>query len=132
MSKIDLQARRFGQLYESSISRLLAVQAERRGDAIAITSPGRVPLTYGRLYTQVAETVRALNAAGMGRQDRVALVLPNGPEMAVAFLAVAAGAAAAPLNPDYRSAEFDFYLTDLRAKALITLAGMDSPARAVA
>jgi amino acid adenylation domain-containing protein/non-ribosomal peptide synthase protein (TIGR01720 family) len=69
---------------------------------------------------------------GLGCHDRVALVLPNGPEMAVACLAVAAGAACAPLNPAYSADEFDFYLTDLQAQALIVQVEMDSPARAVA
>ena len=60
------------------------------------------------------------------------MVLPNGPEMAAAFLAVACGATTAPLNPAYRGDEFDFYLSDLNAKALMIQQGMDSPARAVA
>ena len=68
----------------------------------------------------------------VGRHDRVALVLPSGPEMAVAFLAVASGATCAPLNPAYSANEFDFYLTDIHAKALIVQAGIDTPARAVA
>jgi acyl-CoA synthetase (AMP-forming)/AMP-acid ligase II len=76
--------------------------------------------------------VATLNAIGMGRNDRVAIVLPNGPEMATAFLAVAAGATSAPLNPAYHANEFDFYLSDLNAKALIIQSGMDSPAIAVA
>ena len=57
-----------------------------------------------------------LNALGIGRGDRVAIVLPNGPEMATAFVAVACGATTAPLNPAYRAEEFDFYLTDLRPR----------------
>ncbi|MGH7831557.1 MAG: AMP-binding protein, partial [Candidatus Binatia bacterium] len=89
-------------------------------------------LTYTRLWSHAAEVVRRLNSLGVGRNDRVALVLPNGPEAAAAFLAVACCAAAAPLNPAYRANEFDFYLSDLNAKALIVQAGIDSPARAVA
>jgi acyl-CoA synthetase (AMP-forming)/AMP-acid ligase II/acyl carrier protein len=69
---------------------------------------------------------------GLSRHDRVALVLPNGPEMAVAFLAVAASATCVPLNPAYRANELEAYLTALRAKALIVQAGMNAPARAVA
>ena len=69
---------------------------------------------------------------GIGRNDRVAIVLPDGPEMAVTFVAVAAGATSAPLNPAYRANEFDFYLSDLNAKALVVQAGIESPARAVA
>ncbi len=77
-------------------------------------------------------TVQSLNAMGIGRGDRVAIVLPNGPEMAAAFIAIACGATTAPLNPAYRAEEFDFYLSDLNAKALVILDGMESPARAVA
>jgi amino acid adenylation domain-containing protein len=76
--------------------------------------------------------VQTLQAVGLGHNDRIALVLPNGPEMAVAFLAVAACATCVPLNPAYRVNEFDSYLTGLHAKALIVQAGMNSPARAVA
>jgi acyl-CoA synthetase (AMP-forming)/AMP-acid ligase II/acyl carrier protein len=73
-----------------------------------------------------------LSAFGLGREDRVALVLPNGPEMATAFLGVACSAACAPLNPDYRSEELDFYLSDLGVKAVVVEANRDSPARAAA
>lgn len=73
-----------------------------------------------------------LNQIGLGRNDRVALVLPNGPEMAVAFLSVTAAATCAPLNPAYRTSEFDFYLSDLKAKALLVQKGQDSPAVAAA
>ena len=66
--------------------------------------------------------------AGIGPGDRVAIVLANGPEMAAAFLGVAAHASAAPLNPAYRVDEFAFYLEDLRASALILEASADGPA----
>src|SRR6185437_6119376 len=69
---------------------------------------------------------------GIGRNDRVAIVLPNGPDMAAAFVAIACGATTAPLNPAYRTEEFDFYLSDLNAKALVIQAGMESPAIDVA
>ena len=95
------------------IHHLLATQAEEDPNAIAITAPGRDPLTYGRLYTHLKNVVKTLNGMDIGRNDRVAIVLPNGPEMAVAFVTVAAGATSAPLNPAYRASEFDFYLSDL-------------------
>jgi acyl-CoA synthetase (AMP-forming)/AMP-acid ligase II len=98
----------------------------------AIEAPGLAPLSFSGLRAQVADTVAALNTVGIGLNDRVAIVLPNGPTMATAFLGVAAGAAAAPLNPAYREDEFAFYLADLRARALIVAAGAESPALAVA
>jgi acyl-CoA synthetase (AMP-forming)/AMP-acid ligase II/acetyltransferase-like isoleucine patch superfamily enzyme/acyl carrier protein len=115
-----------------SIHDLLRGWAEKSPAAIAIAAPDRQPLTYGGLLRQVEDTVGALASAGLKKNDRVALVMPNGPEMAVAFLSVACGATCAPLNPAYTEKEFDFYISDVDARALIVAAGMDSPARAVA
>ena len=103
-----------------------------RDEDVAISGPGRASLSYAGLREHVRATVAALNDRGIGRNDRVALVLPNGPEMASAFLSVAAGAATAPLNPAYRRQEYDFYLSDLGAKTLVVEQGSDSPAVAVA
>jgi len=100
--------------------------------ACAISAPERPDCTFGELCAQVDRTVRALNALGIGRNDPVAIVLPNGPEMASAFVAVATAATSAPLNPAYRADEFDFYLTDLEAKLLVVAAGVETPARDVA
>jgi acyl-CoA synthetase (AMP-forming)/AMP-acid ligase II len=97
-------------------------------DAIAIAAPGRAPLDYRGLRALVATTTASLNAAGIGRSDRVAIVLPNGPEMATCFLACASAVASAPLNPAYRVDEFEFYLVDLQAKALIVEQASTSPA----
>ncbi len=114
---------------ETTVRTLIA-----QGDAAraAIAAPGAAPLSRGRLLQQIDATVGALRALGIKANDRVAIVLPNGPEMAVSFLAVASGATAAPLNPAYRDEEFDFYLGDLEAKLLIVQAGVESPVRAVA
>src|SRR5262245_44309527 len=73
-----------------------------------------------------------LRATGIGRHDRIAVVLPNGPEMAVAILAVASNAACAPINPAYGADELDRYFADLQPRALITQGEIDSPARRVA
>ena len=112
-----------------TIDTLLATGA---ADAPAIGAPGRASLSYGALRDHVGATVSALNAMGIGRGDRVAIVLDNGPEMASAFVAIAAGATTAPLNPAYRADEFRFYLEDLGARLLVVEAGSASPALAVA
>ena len=44
----------------------------------------------------------------------------------------AAGATAAPLNPAYRADEFEFYLSDLKAKVLLIERDKSSPAVEVA
>mgnify|MGYP003347380203 CR=1 FL=1 len=56
-------------------------------------------MTHAALRGLARKTITDLNAMGIGRNDRVGMVLPNGPEMAAAFLAVACGATTAPLNP---------------------------------
>jgi acyl-CoA synthetase (AMP-forming)/AMP-acid ligase II/acyl carrier protein len=106
--------------------------AEQTPDAVAIAASGRAPLTYARLARRQEALLAQLNELGIGRGDRVALVLPNGPEMAVAFLAGASTATCAPLNPDYRESELDFFLADLEARAIVLPAEAESPAREIA
>jgi len=108
---------------------LLALGADA---APALRAPGRPALNFSGLRALVSRTLAALNAAGLGRGDRVAIVLPNGPEMAACFVACASGVTSAPLNPAYRADEFEFYLSDLAARALIVERGSASPAVAVA
>ncbi len=113
----------------STLTQLLAQGNEQ---AVALSAPGRSPLTHGALRALIQATVNRLNQLGIGRNDRVAIVLDNGPEMAACFIACASGVTSAPLNPAYREDEFDFYLSDLRAKALIVSRGSTTPAVAVA
>ena len=101
-------------------------------DAAALSTPGGVPLSYQSLRDLASDTIATLNAHGIGRNDRIAIVLDNGPEMATAFMCIAAGATAAPLNPGYRADEFDFYLSDLKARLLVVGHGSSSPAVEVA
>ncbi len=96
--------------------------------APVIGAPGRPHLDYAGLRSQVDRTVGRLNELGLGRGDRLAIVLPNGPEMASAFVSLAAGVTTAPLNPAYRRKEYDFYLEDLSAKALVVQEGSQSEA----
>ena len=114
---------------QSTLKDLLGHGAE---DAPAISAPARSALSFGALRSLIGATLASLNALGVGRNDRVAIVLPNGPEMATCFMACASGVASAPLNPAYRADEFEFYLSDLHAKALIVEQGSTSPAVDVA
>jgi acyl-CoA synthetase (AMP-forming)/AMP-acid ligase II len=113
----------------ATVSELLNIGKD--GDP-ALGAPETKALTYAGLRALAAKTIADLNAMGIGRDDRVAIVLPNGPEMAAAFLCVAAGATTAPLNPAYRQEEFEFYIQDLKSKALLVQAGDETPARAAA
>jgi acyl-CoA synthetase (AMP-forming)/AMP-acid ligase II/thioesterase domain-containing protein len=110
----------------------IRLRAERQPDNPALLFQGNRPLTYGALWRQILEMAGSLNQMGIRRHDRVALVLPNGPEMLVAFLGTSAVATCAPLNPDYRAQEFEFYFKDLGVKALVVQSGWGATAREVA
>lgn len=99
---------------------------------VALTAPGRPDLSFAGLRDHCEAIRRQLAARGIGPGDRVAIVLPNGPEMASAFLAVASGLSAAPLNPAYKQSEYAFYLDDLKPKLVLMETGSDNPARAAA
>ncbi|HUS06720.1 MAG TPA: AMP-binding protein, partial [Bryobacteraceae bacterium] len=89
----------------------------------ALLAPNRQALTYGGLAAQVERTGRLLKQLGFGPHHCIAVLLPNGPELASAFLSISSGAAFAPLNPAYSVTEFKFYLEDLQAAALATIPG---------
>lgn len=127
MSSVSLQAEDW-----SSLAAMLKCNARRFGAEPAILGEGGVRLSHQELHAQVVSVVRALNRSGIGRGDRVAIVMPQGPDLALAFLAVAAGATAVPLNPAYLLKDFEFYLRDSRARALLVLQGDNSPAPAAA
>ena len=101
---------------------LLAEAPGPDGAAAIEAADGRAPLSRAALRDLVRDAGATLAARGVGRGDRVAIVLPNGPEAATAFLASASAAVAAPLNPAFTAGEFAFYLDDLRARAVVLAA----------
>lgn len=104
---------------------LAALLADWPDRAPAIGAPGREWMDYGALRA-LADSVRVqLRGFGVGVADRVAIVLPNGPEMAAAFVTIAQAAVTAPLNPSYRLDEFRFYLEDLKARAIVVPEGYE-------
>ena len=111
---------------------LVRRNAERDPESIALLAPGRAPMRWSRLRKLAEKTVAALNRIGIGRGDRVALALPNGPETTAALLAISCGATCAPMNPAYTATELAGYLAAVSARAVVVQAGVDSPARAAA
>jgi len=107
------------ELVKASVYDQVVAQAELTPGIPAIVAPGRLTLSYARLLSQLEIVRESVNAFGLGRNDRVVIVLGNGPEMAVAFMALASCVTAVPLNPAYRADEFEFYLSRINAKALV-------------
>lgn len=129
---LDVRPVRHGEPRIETIHSHVRRHAARNRESAAILAAGRVPLNYGRLDTQIRYVGEKLRLSNIRASDRVAVVLPGGAEAAVAILAVAANAACAPLNPAYSVHEFEFYLSALRAKALLVPHGASSPAIAAA
>ncbi len=89
-------------------------------DSDSILSIHGDKITYGSLLEYIDLNHRILLSNNIGKEDRVAIVLPNGPKMAIALLSIASFCAAAPLNPGYSEKEYNFFFNDLDAKLLIT------------
>jgi oxalate---CoA ligase len=100
-------------------------RASETPDAIALLAPGRDPLTYRRLWNHVQSLQHTL---GVSPGEVTALVLPGGPELITAFLAVAATGACAPLDPSLTESECHFYLSRLGARTLVAPADVPGPA----
>jgi acyl-CoA synthetase (AMP-forming)/AMP-acid ligase II len=100
---------------------------EYRGPGMIDVNGGVID--HAGLRAEVDRLADQLRALGLGAGDRIAIVLPNGPEMVYALLAAMAVGCAAPLNPKYREDEFRFYLDDLDAAALLALEGSATDAR---
>jgi len=98
---------------------LNAVLERARAKDPAIVVPGGVRLSYGQLREQVAAATQELRRLGLGRGDRIAIVMPNSAESIVLFLAAATAGTAAPLNAAYKEDEFRFYLEDTESRAVV-------------
>ena len=105
---------------------------KQNNDLKVLGAPGRQWSTYGELKKMTAYVNSRLRSYGISVADRIAIVLPNGPEMASAFLTMAQSCTTAPLNPNYREEEYLFYLKDLNAKAVVVLQDYNGPALAAA
>src|SRR5437899_672602 len=77
-----------GGARHATILDLLRSAVSARGDLTAVEAFDRSPLKYRALLAHVFDIVRALRARGLGPGDAVAIVLPDGPDLATAFLAV--------------------------------------------
>ena len=96
-----------GQLYSSELNKE------------AIVVPGSNTISYGNLLHQIESFKNDLISLGITKKDRIAIVLPNSIEFVVTFLAVSSVATVAPLNPSYKSEEFEFYIKDITTKWMI-------------
>ncbi|KNZ34117.1 MAG: hypothetical protein AD742_01465 [Methylibium sp. NZG] len=118
--------------HPSTLAALLHAQARRQGATPALLAPGCTALSYRDLQAQVDRVSGHLAALGATASTRVALVLPAGAALAVAFLGVASCAVCAPLNPASPAAELRAHLKNLRVQMIVLRRGETGPVRDVA
>ena len=115
-----------------TVGKTLRAWAATQPDAPALMTAGRPTLSYRMLAKRIDEIRSRLNFLGLGRGDRVAIVLPTGDNLVVALLGVMDAATAAPLPPTCSRAEYHHLFEDLRIGALLTTVDPTAPARLAA
>lgn len=109
-------------------------KAERIADHLAmVDGPTGRSFTYAELYGAIRKVAGGLLSAGMKPGDVLAVLMPNLPEYAIVFHAVAtAGGTVTPVNPTYTREEMARQLHDSGASFLVTIELFLDPALAAA
>lgn len=113
---------------------ILDESARRHPDRVALTTADG-SLTFGELSERAARLAGALARLGLEPGDRLALLLPNGPDLVVALLAAArAELIAVPVLPVFTPPQVGYVLAHSGARGLIStprlLANVPTEARA--
>ncbi|TPQ40517.1 non-ribosomal peptide synthetase, partial [Bradyrhizobium guangdongense] len=111
---------------------MLDFYARTTPHAPSVMAPGRPPLAYAALNDSTGAAIRTLRGLGIGPADRVAVALPRGADTALGLIAVAASCACVPINPDLTADELQRYFSELKLKALVTRADLNSASREAA
>jgi oxalate---CoA ligase len=117
---------------QTTIGQAIRRRAELQPDHAAVVATGFAPLSYRELQCLIDEVHAALRAAGFDRRARIAIAIPNGPQAALAIVAVACSAVSVPLNPRQTRREVDICLAALRPNAVLLVKGEDCAARQAA
>ncbi|WP_445612831.1 long-chain-fatty-acid--CoA ligase [Geobacillus sp. YF-1] len=95
--------------------------AEQFGDGVAIDFLGKT-ITFRELWKRVQAFARSLQALGVKKGDRVAIMLPNCPQAVISYYgALLAGGIVVQTNPLYTEHELEYQLNDSGASVLVTL-----------
>lgn len=106
---------------EQSLYKILEDAATRFPDRPSIAFLGN-HLTYAELHDEVKRMAASLAALGVGRGDRVGLILPNCPQFVIGYYAaLRLGAIAVGNNPLYTQRELTHQLADAGCKVVIVL-----------
>jgi long-chain acyl-CoA synthetase len=110
----------------SNLNVALEESAALYPDAVAVRLDDCV-LTYAALWAASARLAAGLLDEGLQPGDRVGVMLPNGPEFAVAYYGVLrAGGVVVPMNPLLKAREAEYLLSDSGARHLFVPHGSAS------
>ena len=98
---------------------MLRDHARHAPDAPSLVAPDGTALSYERLLERIEGLRLEIAELGFGEGDRLALLMQDGPELALVFLALSGQATAAPLNPSQAPEAMAAYVSDTGAKALL-------------
>ncbi len=115
-----------------TLGEAIAAHALSRPEAPAIVLPDLSRVTYRALQQQVERVNGALRRAGIGAKHRVAIVMPDGGDLAATIATVACHATVVPLNPGLTAAEIDDLFVSHSLDAIILPEGAETPARMAA
>ena len=107
----------------TTVGHLLDRAAERSPDHVAVVFPD-TRTTYGELSRLTDATARSLAGLGIGRGDKVGILMPNRLEFVVAFVAAAKlGAVPVPINARFKAYELGYVISHADVRVLLTCAG---------
>ena len=115
-----------------TVSTLIARHATIRPECPAIVTSRDSFLTYDALGRRIAAFGEGLRSHGVGHTARVAIMLPDGPELAFVIVAVVCHAVAVPLNPRLTASELDDLFAVLAIDAVVVSHGVDGAVHDVA
>ena len=120
-----ITSRGFGSL---SVATILSDPAHRHPERPAIIM-GDTVTTYGELWAQAMAYAGALRARGIGRGDRVAMIVPNVTDFPRVYYAILSlGAIAVPVHLLLKADEIEYVLRDSQSTAAQGIPGAEAVA----
>ncbi len=105
--------------WQHCITTLLAMHAESKPNALAVTSAAR-ELTYQQLHQVSNQLAQRLAAGGMKAGDRIAVLMDRSPDLIATILGILKlGAIYVPINPNFNAVYVNHVINDSSAKMVV-------------
>lgn len=108
----------------------IARSAESKPHSPALIDPNGITLNYAAIWTQILAVGRRLEDAGVGLEETVSVLLPQGATQVLAIAGVLNHCVCAPLHPRTNVAEVEHFLTALGAAAIVVSPDFEAEAEA--